>query len=230
MFKVRIHQWNLKKYVKSEDKNINIMVRSGRAANHRLGNTAQSSGEPGSILLGQRQHYEEEKPVTKATANWRKLFAGMREKNFLSPPAGMITNTQEAQPIQGNEPQGGIECRSPIRSQLSSPPISTPFRACQGYQEPDPVGLPAPSHRPISSQAPTPKNSFYDYDEESDARRKRRKVSTINSTTPLETRTLACPFYKHNPLRYNPSTMRFRTCAGPGWDSISRLRYLPHLK
>jgi hypothetical protein len=70
------------------------------------------------------------------------------------------------------------------------------------------------------------------YEEEGENRSKRRRLSTTNSTSLSEARTLACPFYKHNPGRYNPQNedtslaMRFRTCAGPGWKSVSRLRYV----
>lgn len=68
-------------------------------------------------------------------------------------------------------------------------------------------------------------------EEDNDARRKRRRVSARNTTSSTGTKALACPFYKHDPLRYSPqnddinSAMRYRTCAGPGWESISRLRY-----
>jgi hypothetical protein len=40
----------------------------------------------------------------------------------------------------------------------------------------------------------------------------------------------ACPFYKHAPTYYNPqnpdaeSGRRYRSCAGPGWSTIRRLR------
>jgi hypothetical protein len=33
-------------------------------------------------------------------------------------------------------------------------------------------------------------------------------------------RKLACPFFKHNPEKYG----RKRTCCGPGWDTVSRLK------
>ena len=68
-----------------------------------------------------------------------------------------------------------------------------------------------------------------------EARKKRRRVPARNMTSPTGTKTLACPFYKHDPQRYNPqndnisSAMRYRTCAGPGWESISRLRYVLYL-
>jgi hypothetical protein len=40
----------------------------------------------------------------------------------------------------------------------------------------------------------------------------------------------ACPFYKHAPTYYSPQNLnaesgrRYRSCAGPGWSSIRRLR------
>ena len=34
-------------------------------------------------------------------------------------------------------------------------------------------------------------------------------------------RLLACPFFKHNPARYQP----LRACSGPGWGTISRVKY-----
>jgi hypothetical protein len=42
----------------------------------------------------------------------------------------------------------------------------------------------------------------------------------------------ACPFYKNNPSYYNPQNpdaetgRRYRSCAGPGWTSIRRLRWV----
>lgn len=56
------------------------------------------------------------------------------------------------------------------------------------------------------------------------ATHKRPKLSTKKA------RAFACPFYKHDPIRYNPQNSdsqlarRFRTCSGPGWDSTHRLK------
>lgn len=56
------------------------------------------------------------------------------------------------------------------------------------------------------------------------ANRKRQKLSTKKAWA------FACPFYKHDPVRYNPQNTdsqlarRFRTCSGPGWDSTHRLK------
>jgi hypothetical protein len=53
---------------------------------------------------------------------------------------------------------------------------------------------------------------------------KRQKLSTKRA------RAFACPFYKYDPTRYSPHNTdtqlarRFRTCSGPGWDSIHRLK------
>lgn len=44
------------------------------------------------------------------------------------------------------------------------------------------------------------------------------------------TSNFACPFYKHAPTYYSPQNLnaecgrRYRSCAGPGWSSIRRLR------
>jgi hypothetical protein len=57
----------------------------------------------------------------------------------------------------------------------------------------------------------------------SPASHKLQKLST-------KTRAFACPFHKHDPIRYNPQNSesqlarRFRTCSGPGWDSTHRLK------
>lgn len=53
---------------------------------------------------------------------------------------------------------------------------------------------------------------------------KRQKLSTKKAWA------FACPFFKYDPARYNPQNSdsqlarRFRTCSGPGWDSIHRLK------
>jgi hypothetical protein len=58
----------------------------------------------------------------------------------------------------------------------------------------------------------------------SSASHKRQKLSAKTA------RAFACPFYKHDPIQYNPQNSdsqlarRFRTCSGPGWDSTHRLK------
>lgn len=37
---------------------------------------------------------------------------------------------------------------------------------------------------------------------------------------------LACPFNKHNPTKYCATDRKYRTCTGPGFKNIQRLRYV----
>jgi hypothetical protein len=61
---------------------------------------------------------------------------------------------------------------------------------------------------------------------EEDRQPKRQRSSHHTATC----RNFACPFYKHAPTYYNPqnpdaeSGRRYRSCAGPGWSTIRRLR------
>ncbi|KAI9734354.1 MAG: hypothetical protein M1834_002460 [Cirrosporium novae-zelandiae] len=69
-----------------------------------------------------------------------------------------------------------------------------------------------------------------DDEDDEDGRRKRRKSdSPIDETD--ERKLFACPFHKYDPKKYscNDTTkIKYRTCAGPGFGSIARLRQ--HLK
>jgi hypothetical protein len=64
--------------------------------------------------------------------------------------------------------------------------------------------------------------------------KKRRRGSTASfSTSPTEGRSdrlrLACPYYRRNPLKYSSS----RSCVGPGWDTVHRLKqhlYRQHMQ
>jgi hypothetical protein len=60
-------------------------------------------------------------------------------------------------------------------------------------------------------------------DESGDHPDKRKRVSTkgIPKSSLLGCK-LACPFYKRNPERHKT----WRSCAGPGWDTIHRLKYV----
>lgn len=227
MYKQRVRTWNLKKNIKHKDREEVLQYYT----EDEVEKAVQTSGDSNPVPPTKVLRYVGRDQATKSPADEGKLSSECSERRFLPQPSRMITNSPDSRPIRPHEPaESGIDCPSPIRSQRSPPSAPTALRPCPNPQQPAPVGLPKLSNRPISDGACTPKNSLYESDgEESDARRKRRKLSTPSSTVPLEMRALACPFYKHNPLRYNPSTMRFRTCAGPGWDSISRLRYLPHL-
>ena len=61
---------------------------------------------------------------------------------------------------------------------------------------------------------------------EEDRQPKRQRSSHHTATCS----NFACPFYKHAPTYYNPQNpdaeygRRYRSCAGPGWSTIRRLR------
>lgn len=147
-------------------------------------------------------------------------------------------------PNRCDEPPA-LEVNSPpphLESRISTPSASTSYLQHRGYQDSDSLKGPSASTSYLTNvQCTTQYTTQYttqksanEYDEEeSDARRKRRRITATSLASSLETKALACPFYKHNTRRYNPqngdmdSAMRYRTCAGPGWESISRLRYHP---
>jgi hypothetical protein len=120
-----------------------------------------------------------------------------------------------------------LEASSTLRSDSQ---ITTPAAPKhQSYQDSASLGHSLLNASHMRHEEDTTEKDTNECDEEqSDARRKRRK---IRFGSPLAMKALACPFYKHDPRRYNPqnenidSAMRYRTCAGPGWESISRLRY-----
>jgi len=124
-----------------------------------------------------------------------------------------------------------LEGNSTLRSdsQISTPAASTSVPKYQSCQDSASLGHSSVNASHLRNEQHTTEEDTNEGDEEgSDARRKRRK---IRFGSPLETKALACPFHKYDPRRYNPqnenidSAMRYRTCAGPGWESISRLRY-----
>jgi hypothetical protein len=67
---------------------------------------------------------------------------------------------------------------------------------------------------------------------EEDRQPKRQRSSHCTATCS----NFACPFYKHAPTYYNPqnpdaeSGRRYRSCAGPGWSTIRRLRCVSRLE
>lgn len=61
-----------------------------------------------------------------------------------------------------------------------------------------------------------------DNDVAHESQRRRITAPIPNTTTPLKT-PFACPFAKHDPRIY----MKKRTCCGPGWADIGRVKYVP---
>lgn len=73
--------------------------------------------------------------------------------------------------------------------------------------------------RKINGRDTTPPE---DYDDERRSRKK-SSLATVNLDG-----LFACPLYQNNPIRYCASIIdgsKFRACAGPGFATISRLKY-----
>jgi hypothetical protein len=59
-------------------------------------------------------------------------------------------------------------------------------------------------------------------DDQDDGHSRKRPCKSMSDRLgdPETRRLLACPYFKHNPKKYQT----WRTCIGPGWDSVSRLK------
>jgi hypothetical protein len=59
-------------------------------------------------------------------------------------------------------------------------------------------------------------------DDPGDDPNKRRQLTGVYSLPPLVDRKFACPFFKRHPDKHR----KWRSCSGPGWDTIHRLKYV----
>jgi hypothetical protein len=59
-------------------------------------------------------------------------------------------------------------------------------------------------------------------DPDDDGPNKRRRVSITTTEDSEVGPRFACPFYKHDPARYRNR----RTCPGPGWPTVHRMKYV----
>jgi hypothetical protein len=62
---------------------------------------------------------------------------------------------------------------------------------------------------------------------EDDQHGDRKKRISRSGAVDGDDRRLACPFYKYDPRKYtctSSTRTKYRTCAGPGFDSIARLK------
>lgn len=65
-------------------------------------------------------------------------------------------------------------------------------------------------------------------DEDENDGRKKRSRGEPDSLVDGDGRLYACPFFKYDPRKYNCNSStgkKYRTCAGPGWNKIARLKY-----
>lgn len=73
---------------------------------------------------------------------------------------------------------------------------------------------------PASTPGPTKENGDGGGDRDGDEDRPRVKREKLSRD--LSKLRFACPYYKRNPAKYRTE----RTCTGPGWDNIPRLKYV----
>lgn len=235
-YKQRILAWSLQKNVKSED--IDDLL--GQYTKEELQNLTQTGCESSLIVKGRKlslslvKRYIRRLRQSETSAGpSASLSPGARSNRFISAPPGTIHPSQDAQTekVDGH-PTVQTHASMPSWSWIYN--VSAPGKraAYHGVQRAGSCDVRLSSPCNLSDEPLSTDLSCHGYDqEENDGRRKRRKISPKNVAS-LETQALACPFYKHNPQRYNPqnedmnSAIRYRTCAGPGWETISRLRYL----
>jgi hypothetical protein len=238
MYKARIQAWKLNKNMKSAD--MDVVLR--HYPREELENKVKSGSDSALVVDGRSVSVS----LVKRYLRRLRLSETPRDNSASyseeTRSEDAIFASPSASPTARNAPADKCErpatvdvwLPSPLHSLPSTPAVNSPHGMHLSSQKLGFLDFRVPSPSTISNGLHTTEKSYEDDDdddEESDARRKRRKLIVPNVKSSLETRTLACPFYKHNPQRYNPQNkdmdlaMRYRTCAGPGWESISRLRY-----
>lgn len=224
MYKQRIKSWNLNKNYKRHE--MASLLR--RHTKEELESRAQSGNDSSFMIDGKRLS------LSSVKRHSRLLGAPERPADIppsspTGPQTGSVnTTTRNTTPdgrIAGTNScdkgavQLEVQSSVPLKGHVSRSSVETSPYTCSGSRESG--GAAAVSNSSSADEA----------DEENYATTKRRKLSASCLAPPPETKALACPFYKHDPRQYNPqnedmdSAMRYRTCAGPGWESISRLRY-----
>jgi len=63
-------------------------------------------------------------------------------------------------------------------------------------------------------------------DEDNDGEGHERPADNAASPDGVQQPKLACPFHKNNPTKYSVTDKKYRSCAGPGFQNIQRLRYV----
>lgn len=234
-YKLRMKAWNLNKYCKSSD----ILTLLRRDSGDKLQTAVQGGSVPPVFQQGKApsqakvmRHLRRRGHSLSLAEPTESPLTGSLPTDFVVASPSTLSDSQI---IERTQSETGATFNSQSLTSFDpglDPLLTTASDACSRSQKSN--SLDVASHSP-SRVSPAPADRFTnegdgDDDDESASRRKRTKVSGTNFMSALETKALACPFYKHNPRRYSPqnmhidSAMRYRTCAGPGWESISRLR------
>ncbi|ERF71178.1 hypothetical protein EPUS_06007 [Endocarpon pusillum Z07020] len=237
-YKQRIKAWNLSKNLKSEE--IEYVLRS--LPKDQLQDAIMDPSQSAVTVKGRTlrlsllQRYLRRTRVSQ-TPKRCSPASSTRPQSDASSSHGSFRKLPQAQtPLPDNcneSAPGKIQLLStlPSQPQTSCSITTSPHHVSQSSHEfemEDDSFL--AGFKRFSAPSTTEKRTNLSEEGDDDARRKRRRVPARNMASSTGTKTLACPFYKHDPQKYNPqndnisSAMRYRTCAGPGWESISRLR------
>jgi Clr5 domain len=234
MFKQRLQAWGVRKYSRPEEvKNLlRHYTREELRSTVSTGNDSPLMVDGKELSLSMVKRHLRRTGLSETSPDYGTSSSTRSRPDAISVASSSALSDAQITLADSGERSTMIEAHSlsPCHSLSSTPSVTTPPPTNLGSRESDSLGVSSLISSNVCSSIVDKSTNDYD-DEESDARRKRRKLSAPNPASSSETRALACPFYKHNPRHYNPqnehleSAMRYRTCAGPGWESISRLRY-----
>ena len=159
-----------------------------------------------------------------------------QEDNFRADPHSHLITLQKKSEIGDKDTIRGDETAfSPLPSQIPTISPSIPIDLDTASQQTvlqDPRELTTPTPWDAATEATTLSTTFASAKNRVDQWPGSNQSTPTNQEATSEFIALACPFYQHNPKRYKsqrgytPSTVRQRACAGPGWESISRLRFV----
>lgn len=238
-YKQRIKDWKLTKNIKSIEIESLLQRHSKRQLQDAVINPSQSAvavnGRP--LRLSTLQRYLRRTRFSQSPERCSPASSTRPQSDDSSShgPFRTLPQARSAPPNNFDESAAGknqLLSTLPFQPQTFRSVTTSPHHVSQSSHEFEMEDDPFPwSCKLFSAPSTTGKRTNLSEGGDDDARRKRRRVPARNMASSTGTKTLACPFYKHDPQRYNPqndnisSAMRYRTCAGPGWESISRLRY-----
>lgn len=237
-YKQRFRGWNLKKYVKSEERDYLLRCLPKDQLHDAIMNPGQSPVTVNGRTLRPSllQRYLRDTRLSQ-TPERCSPASSTRPQSDDSTSHGPLTTLPQAPSAPPNSCDGldpekiQLPSTSSFQPQTPLSVTSSPRHITQNLHDLEmgehPFSVDFKPYRPLST---TEKHTNLSEGDD-DTRRKRRRVPARNMTSCTGMKALACPFYKHDPQKYSPqnddinSAMRYRTCAGPGWESISRLRY-----
>jgi len=99
---------------------------------------------------------------------------------------------------------------------------NVPANAARAVSSTDATTSTSNAKRGTQGNDPPPPDDESDNDGESDDDRDRGKRRKLNGAARKSGRKLACPYFRHDPQAFSDD----KSCSGPGWPSIHRLKYV----